>query len=319
MPQNLTPKAFQTLKKLTHHGDAGANNQGIYLTKHLPTAKVYVEKRLLPCHAAKREIRAMCLCNPHPHLVSIFTWTPQSSRSSLTSTISIYMQHCELGSLDTLILRFNAHATRLPDEGFVLRVFWHLALALCYLSTGADYASTRYRAIRGQSAVKKQGWDAMLHGDIKPGNVFLTRDRACKGADAHTPYPCVVLGDFGCVRASEEQCSRHARVLGRGDPRFEAPEREPSVFGDVFSVGLVLHCLARMVQVPDGLLLPDRPLGRRYAGSKYLAQTVRACLARTPEQRPSPLELPKLVFEGYRVWRQTRGCDGVALPKWAFG
>ncbi|XP_014559763.1 hypothetical protein COCVIDRAFT_90781 [Bipolaris victoriae FI3] len=231
------------------------------------------------------------------------------------------MQHCELGSLDTLILRFNAHNSRLHDEGFVFRVFWHLSLALCYLSTGADYAATRDGAFRGKAAVKKQGWDSMLHGDIKPGNVFLTRDgSAYRGADAHsTLYPCVVLGDFGCVRAPPDSCSRYPRLLGRGDPRFEAPEREGSVWSDVYSVGLVLHCLARMAQVPDEVLVRDRPLGRRYTGCRHLVQMVRKCLARTPEERPSPLELPKLVFEGYRVWRQARGCDGVALPKWAFG
>ncbi|EUC42431.1 hypothetical protein COCMIDRAFT_28921 [Bipolaris oryzae ATCC 44560] len=313
MPYTLPPKAFLTLKKLTHHGDAGAHNQGIYLTQHLPTAKVYIEKRLLPSRAAKREILAMRLCNPHPHLVSIFTSTQS------TSIISIYMQHCELGSLDTLILHFNAHATRLHDEGFVFRVFWHLALALCYLSTGADYATTRDRAFRGKSAVRKKGWHGMVHRDIKPGNVFLTRNRECKGADAHTLYPCVVLGDFGCVGAGSERYSRHARVLGRGDPRFEAPEREGNAYSDVFSVGLVLHCLARMVQVPDENLLPDRPLGGQYTGCRHLAKMVRDCLKWTPEERPSPLELPRLVFEGYRVWRQARGCDGVALPKWAFG
>ncbi|KAF5854454.1 hypothetical protein GGP41_007221 [Bipolaris sorokiniana] len=262
MPQNLPPKAFQTLKKLTLHGDAGAHNQGIYLMKHLPSAKIYIEKRLLPSRATKREIRAMRLCNPHPHLISIFTFT----QSSTTSIISIYMQHCELGSLDTLILRFNAHNTRLHDEGFVFRVFWHLALALCYLNTGADYTSTRHRAIQGKPAVKKQGWDSLLHGDIKPGNVFLTQDRACKGADAHTLYPCIVLGDFGCMVTRSDRYSRHAGLLGRGDLRFEAPECKGNVYSDVFSVGLVLHCLARMAQIPDEILLPDRPLGRQYTG-----------------------------------------------------
>lgn len=315
MPPSITHRDFQIIRKLNQRGDGGLQNNGIYLARHVASNKVYIEKRLVASGFAKREIQAMLLCLQHPHIVSIFAFDQRSP-----SSISIYMQHCELGSLDALIMRYNRRSARLQDEGFLFRVFWHLALAVCYLWTGHDYTDTRQRAFQGKSAPQRPGWAPLLHRDIKPGNVFMTRDTstASLSADSHTVYPCIVLGDFGCVVSTTDRFSRHADQLGHGDPRFEPPERAITMQSDVFCVGVVLHCLARMAQFPDDIQ-PYLSLGRQYTGSMHLAHLARECLATRPHQRPSPLELPKKVFEGYRVWRQARGRDGDPLPTWAFG
>ena len=152
MPSNATHKDFLTIKKLTQRGDTGLQNNGIYLTKHLASRKVYIEKRLSFSGYAQREIQAMRLCPKHPHLVSIF-----ASDQRTPSTISIYMQHCELGSLDALIMRYNQRSARLQDEGFIFRVFWHLALAVCYLWTGHDYTGhTAARVPRAMCAAARR-------------------------------------------------------------------------------------------------------------------------------------------------------------------
>jgi serine/threonine protein kinase len=310
MPPNPTHKDFQTIKKLTPRGERGNQNQGIYLAKHLASNKVYVEKRVVLSGYAKREVKAMQQYRQHPHLVCIFTFTFSQHRAT---TVSIYMQHCELGSLDELMMRYNAHNTRLQDEGFLFRIFWHLALAMCFLCSGHDYADTRQRAFQGKSVTaRKRGWVPLLHCDIKPANIFMTRDREYVSADSNALYPCIVLGDFGCVVSPTDV------YTGQGDPRFKPPENGINMNSDVYGVGVVLHYLARMARVPEGIDM-QKPLGRQYAGCGRLAQMVRSCLAQRPEQRPSPVDLPMMVFEGYRVWRQERGRDGQPLPKWAFG
>ena len=312
MSANHRCKEFQTIKKLTHGGDNGTQNAGIYLSKHLATNKVYIEKRIVTSGYARREIQAMLLCQSHPHLVHIFKYHVSGPYAS------IYMQHCELGSLDALILRYNARSTRLQDEGFLWRVFWDLALAVCFLATGQDYAGTRQRAIQGRSVQQSPSWIPFLHRDIKPGNVFMTWTNPM-AADALTVYPSIVLGDFGCVVSPTDLYSRHKDLLGQGDPRFEPPEETFCAQSDVFGICVVLHCLARMTHVPSDAIHSELVLGRQYTGSLQLVQLARHCLAARPENRPAPQHLPRMVFEGFRVWRQCRRNDGAALPAWAFG
>jgi hypothetical protein len=156
--------AFQTLRRLGGEidGDSGRQNAGIFVVKHRYTNKEYIEKRVAPiagmAEYAFREMRAMVQCEGHPHIVSIFAHDLSGPYGSL------FMQQCELGSLDSLILRFVDRRARLPDEGFLWKVFWDMSLAVCYLWSGHDYADTRRRAMNGKRVkANVEGWNIIIH------------------------------------------------------------------------------------------------------------------------------------------------------------
>ena len=65
--------------------------------------------------------------------------------------------------------------------------------ALCYCCYGTNKPSSY-----------KQGWDGIVHMDIKPENMLL----ATPDLDTHRLYPCVKLADFGEHRIN---ASNHER------------------------------------------------------------------------------------------------------------
>ena len=83
----------------------------------------------------------------------------------------------------------------------------------------------------------------LLHGDLKPNNVILTRD-----ADAAVR---AVLTDFGLARAENSS----ARTLG-GAPAYMAPElwkgAKPSIASDIYALGVILWEL-HSGELPSGL------------------------------------------------------------------
>lgn len=128
----------------------------------------------------------------------------------------------------------------------------------------------------------------LVHRDLKPSNVLVALDG-----------PRVI--DFGLARAVERVQMTITRVA-IGTPAFMAPEqaqgpRHVTPASDVYSLGStllfaatghgpyrgegVLEMMARLAtQPPDLTGLPDD-----------LIELVRGCLDRTPEQRPTPVEI----------------------------
>ncbi len=73
-------------------------------------------------------------------------------------------------------------------EAFIWHIFYSIVNALCYCRYGTN-APNPHRAI--------QGWDQIVHADLKPENMFLAAPD-----DAETAlYPSLKLADFG--RASD--------------------------------------------------------------------------------------------------------------------
>ncbi|KAE8857373.1 hypothetical protein PTNB29_08440 [Pyrenophora teres f. teres] len=150
MSTNHPRSEFSIIRKLTYT----TRTTTIYLTEHIPTSTLYIEKRFSPTPSPSpstlREIAALTRLNAHPHIITRFAHTPNYPYTSL------YLQHCPLGSLDTLI----KHGTALPDEGFLWKIFWDLALAVCFLATGFGYEETRLLALEGSVVKgKKGGWE----------------------------------------------------------------------------------------------------------------------------------------------------------------
>jgi serine/threonine protein kinase len=311
--------AFQTIRRLGGeiNGDSGCQNVGIYIVKHRATNKEYVEKRVEPIAGsalyAFREMRAMVQCEGHPHIISIFAHDLSGPYGSL------FMPICELGSLDSLILRFVERQAKLPDEGFLWKVFWDLSLAVCYLWSGHPYEETRRRAFESKRMKKTEQWNPIVHRDIKPGNVFMTWDRG-NSLDQGTIYPRILLGDFGTAVSRDDLLTHGPDFIGGADSRFEAPGPRFGKHADVYGVGLVLQCLATMSQtpIPSKTQRMQYPLGPTFQASDELVDRVEHCLDLDFSRRPNPRELPVCVATGLEAWRAGGQYKEQPLPSWAF-
>ncbi|CBY00229.1 hypothetical protein LEMA_P013590.1 [Plenodomus lingam JN3] len=159
-------------------GVGGAQNSGILITLHNSSGKVYIEKRiplrLITQGDIRREVCAMqqCSAQPHPNIVRLITFELQSPYHIPHG--SLWLQHCELGSLDALMLRYMRRGHHLADESFMWKVFFGLALAIAYLHTGSSEQDTRERAHVGKGAKMVAGWNPIIHRDLKPSNKILS-------------------------------------------------------------------------------------------------------------------------------------------------
>ena len=125
----------------------------------------------------------------------------------------------------------------------------------------------------------------IIHGDIKPANIFLTEDGRIK------------LGDFGIARFAT-QLSGSAKLVGT--PAYLSPEQIKGEAqdhrSDIFSLGVVLYQLATGVRPFDGTSVtavcaqivatdPAPPSQLNRALPKDFDRVVMRCLAKDPKAR----------------------------------
>ncbi|KAF2492242.1 kinase-like protein [Lophium mytilinum] len=265
---------YRVLKALSiEGGDNGACNAGIYLVQSNQSGRIYVEKRLKQRDVhdghAGREVHALKQFRGQKNLCQIIHWELQPA-----CIPRIYLEHYELGALDTLIERYKRRSMLLP-QGFLYHTLGELSKALCFCVHGY---------LPGGAAPVV--WNTIVHRDIKPGNVFLST----RGDGL---YPRVVLGDFGCS-VSERHIKEGiaSPLVSRQAPAFAPPEAPSySTRSDVFQVGLVLHCMARLIAVPDyHLVASHQAIGTSYPES--LQGVVAEMLRRDRKFRPSSQDLP---------------------------
>ena len=125
----------------------------------------------------------------------------------------------------------------------------------------------------------------IVHGDVKPGNIFIN------------PENRVRLGDFGIARLTT-QLSLTSRVVGT--PAYMAPEQIESELqdhrSDQFSFGVVLYQMLTGVRPFDGKSVgavcaqilkhtPAPPSRHNPAVPPELDRVVARCLAKNPQER----------------------------------
>lgn len=144
-----------------------------------------------------------------------------------TNTMQLYFDYYSDGDLFKLMFRYHQEWQAVP-ESFIWHSLLQLSEGLAYIHHGAD------RRINGGPP---PDWQPIIHGDIKPENIFLAPSQD------HHGYPSLVLGDFGFATIDE------APVAGTW--KWQPPELPmTSMKADVWALGAVIHALAHDGQPP---------------------------------------------------------------------
>jgi serine/threonine protein kinase len=209
----------------------------------------------------EREARLLAALN-HPHIVTVHSFETAEGIHFLT------LELLEGRSLDQII----------PEGGFALGRFFHLAIPL------ADAASAAH--VRG-----------ITHRDLKPGNIMMTGDGRIKVLDfglaklrqqvpkAETQSPTEFQTQEGYVQGTVPYMSPE-QLQGRG-----ADHRT-----DIFSLGVVLYELITgrrpfqgnsVAELTSSILRDAPPLvtEQRADLPRHLARIIRRCLEKDPDRR----------------------------------
>ena len=246
----------------------------------------------------------------------------------------IYLEYCSGG--DLLEQLMASQRTKFPTPPvFTLHVLVSLAQALAFLHYGTRWnaKTARWTRCRGRH-------DAIIHGDIKPDNIFLRWP-----VKPEHGMPDIVLGDFGMSQFA------HSSWGITGTPSYDSPEvlavsslrntdreayeRErvkPQIMtekSDVYQMGLLIHLLAtgrhwRTGDDPTEIEYPVRGFSEAVVG---VLPFMVWCLQSDAEERPRcaiEVEDGCLPQVNEARWRRDRmvswgeGVEGVVWERWEF-
>ncbi|KAI4089407.1 MAG: hypothetical protein LQ344_005409 [Seirophora lacunosa] len=147
------------------------------------------------------------------NVITVLDWIykpASATQKAFVRTCYEYAEHIDL----SIIAHFYAQRQLLLPESFIWHVFWSTANALCYCRHGTN-----------KSDETIPGWDTIVHGDVKPGNLLL----AAADDNVNWLYPTVKLGDFG-VAYNMSESNPHLRAwkstFQYGTRGYWAPEVE---------------------------------------------------------------------------------------------
>ena len=210
-------------------GDDGSFNAGVLLVKRKSNGRKAVEKRIqakeiLNGDAAYEAniIRGLC----HSNIIEYYD-AFVDDRNRHDPRASIYMEHCDAGTLNGLLER-RYKAKQCLMETSVWKILQQLVDAIAYCQYGI------HEACDDPAQARESPWIGVLHRDIKPSNIFLR-------SNPNGDFPDVVLGDFGrAIRMDEPEKSKR-QILG-GDQRWAPPETKwITRSGDVWAIGAIIQ------------------------------------------------------------------------------
>lgn len=266
MVQSNAPDGFKVVRALpnTH----GGGNDGILLVRNRRTGELLIEKKLpWPIlsnpNLKKRERDILADYLDHKNIVRLrFSTFASDYRYG-----SLFLEYCELGSVENLIDRYRSHhGDQHIGERYIWDMFSEMAAALAHIHS-------RHNPV--------------LHMDVKPGNFLMSP------AENSTLGFVLKLADFGF---SEVIPQGHRYARGRaGTHGFIAPDPCLSAKSDIYSLGITINCLLRRSNSPSRVVYQ----GIRY--SEQLKSLVAQCMSPDPDSRPSS----NLLHRAIRVRRVT--------------
>lgn len=142
-------------------------------------------------------------------------------------TVQLYYEYYSQGDLHDVIQRHEENSVYIP-ETFMWHAYLQLSEALAFLHTGYDQ-----RVCYSVPA----NWRPVIHGDLKPANIFLSPPDASSPNPLCREYPSLVIGDFGL--ATLKECNRVGTLLYQ-PPELPATTRK----ADVWALGSIMHKMA---------------------------------------------------------------------------
>ncbi|KAH0622569.1 hypothetical protein JD844_024974 [Phrynosoma platyrhinos] len=202
-------------------GSGGYGN--VFKAKHKIDNKIYAVKRVKltdgKAEKTKREVQALAEL-VHENIVQYFccwigkdrfssedSMSDSSSRQAdLSNCLFIRMDYCEKGTLENWIAEEKRKGKESYHENVLMKF---------------------QQIVKGVAFIHEQKF---IHRDLKPLNIFISRDDKIK------------IGDFGLV-ASDTGESLEQRTQNKGTILYMAPEQVGRSYGkevDIFSLGLIL-------------------------------------------------------------------------------
>lgn len=280
----------------------GGFNGGIDLVANIHDGLYAVRKRLRPrprCteHDHMRWRREMLVLRKldHHNITKYYDgfYTPERG--------SLYMQPCRLGSVSDFV---DSHRKNFlnPEmqEYFLWYILHEVAEAVLYMQTGFKCLAEA----RGSNRDKVKGWVTLVHGDIRPDQLFLNNTES-------DPTVRVMLGDFGFAQFIKPWHHSEMHDGPGGKSSSKAPEfpSQISTATDIFGLGAVAQLyLNPREKVKAGL---HRGWLSRLHVSRALDSLVCRLVAVRPADRPTIREALQELEWGLKT-QEDRGL-GVSL------
>ena len=142
-------------------------------------------------------------------------------------TVQLYYEYYSHGDLYNLIRHHQKNMEFIP-EAFMWHAYLQLSEALAFLHTGYDPR---------ESQALPADWQPVIHGDLKPENIFLSAPNPFSSNPLEREYPSLVVGDFGLATLVE--------LPRTGTPVYQPPEMPASTKkADVWALGSIMHKMA---------------------------------------------------------------------------
>ncbi|ERF70034.1 hypothetical protein EPUS_03586 [Endocarpon pusillum Z07020] len=209
---------------------------------------------------------------------------------------SLYMQPCRLGSVSDFVDSHRKKYLSLEMQEFFLWYILHeVAEAVLYMQTGFKCLADARRSHRD----KVKGWVSLVHGDIRPDQIFLNNTES-------DPTTRVMLGDFGFAQFIKpwHSCEVHDGPGGKSSSKAPEFPSQISTATDIFGLGAVAQLyIAPCEKVKAGL---NQGWLSQLHVSKELDSLVCRLVAVQPADRPTIREALQETEWGLKV-REDRG------------